>query len=284
MSIVARSQTGRLFAPPRRPAFTLIELLVVVGIIALLIAMLLPSINRARGQAREVKCRTQIREYGVGFQYYLADFRDTFPPHKHYDPSRGDVPPYWYHLIDKYFKRGQLETPTEKQKKDRKRFALAACPELKGRRIDGGVGWEWEYDRDNLGYGYNDFWLGCYPNEWALESYGKVRTKLWRRLGEVRNTSECLLVSDSQPKPDHDWSSSLWWPWIAENGEGVSTRHGARGGGHKVTYKGKSTVYPDGRGNIIWCDGSGNARTSRNINDLAEHRRFWDPDQGVGGW
>jgi prepilin-type N-terminal cleavage/methylation domain-containing protein/prepilin-type processing-associated H-X9-DG protein len=271
--------------PRARAAFTLIELLVVVAIIALLMAILLPAMGRARGQAREVKCRTQLREYGKGFQYYLTEWKDYFPPHKHYDTRRGDVPPYWYNLIDRYFKHGEMDLNPKDSGKRNKSLYLARCPDLKGRRQDdGNQNWEWEYDRDRLGYGYNDFWLGCYPNEWALNYYGRVKTTLWRKLVEVKSPAECLLVADSQPKPDGDWSCSLWWPWIAAAGEGVATRHGERGGFHKVTYKGESTKYPDGRGNIAWVDGSATARTSRNINDLAEHRRYWDPGQGVGGW
>jgi prepilin-type N-terminal cleavage/methylation domain-containing protein len=59
--------------------FTLIELLVVVAIIALLIAMLLPSLGKAREQARTTLCLSRIREFGRAFLLYAEDYQEMFP-------------------------------------------------------------------------------------------------------------------------------------------------------------------------------------------------------------
>jgi prepilin-type N-terminal cleavage/methylation domain-containing protein/prepilin-type processing-associated H-X9-DG protein len=62
-----------------RKAFTLIELLVVISIIAVLVALLLPALGRAKEAGRGTACLSNLRQIGIGLQVYVGDSNNRLP-------------------------------------------------------------------------------------------------------------------------------------------------------------------------------------------------------------
>jgi prepilin-type N-terminal cleavage/methylation domain-containing protein len=82
----------------KRTAFTLVELLVVIGIIAVLIGILLPVLNRARAAANRTVCLSNIRQLGIGMLMYCNDNQGWFPTNA--AAADGTFSPYpddWIH-------------------------------------------------------------------------------------------------------------------------------------------------------------------------------------------
>jgi prepilin-type N-terminal cleavage/methylation domain-containing protein/prepilin-type processing-associated H-X9-DG protein len=66
----------------REHGFTLIELLVVVAIIGILVAMLLPTLNKVREKTRRVACASNLRQVHMALLTYVNDFKGSLPPHR----------------------------------------------------------------------------------------------------------------------------------------------------------------------------------------------------------
>jgi prepilin-type N-terminal cleavage/methylation domain-containing protein len=92
-------------SPRIRHAFTLVELLVVIAIIAILAAMLLPALAKAKEKARATQCVGNLRQWGLAFQMYAADNGDFLPRRGQGVQVLAQInrPDDWFNALPVYF-------------------------------------------------------------------------------------------------------------------------------------------------------------------------------------
>jgi prepilin-type N-terminal cleavage/methylation domain-containing protein/prepilin-type processing-associated H-X9-DG protein len=121
----------------RLRAFTLVELLVVIGIIAILVAILLPALTAARRQAQAVKCAAALREIGNCFKLYENENRGYAPPAKtnsnyriSYASVDSNAAQYWWFFLAKYVTKTTqgTATPSAAERALAQRSILWGCP------------------------------------------------------------------------------------------------------------------------------------------------------------
>jgi prepilin-type N-terminal cleavage/methylation domain-containing protein/prepilin-type processing-associated H-X9-DG protein len=122
----------------QKNGFTLVELLVVIGIIAALIAMLLPALNKARQQAQQVACLSNLRQLGLATQCYLQDNKNTYFPW-----SNNSGVSWWYHVAPEISRQSTTASDVK----------LMHCPSWVGYDIpvwgpSGVKGWTYGYNME----------------------------------------------------------------------------------------------------------------------------------------
>src|SRR5438067_5343919 len=132
----AQPDNGRLVKEPAR-GFTLVELLVVIGIIAVLIAVLLPALNRAREQAKITQCASNIRQLCASLINYAIENHGKFPPSgTFFDPNNTSATPAgtaqnnWFDVdrIGRYLPRTVILGTDVQQGARRVASAVMVCP------------------------------------------------------------------------------------------------------------------------------------------------------------
>ena len=243
----------------RRQAFTLIELLVVIAIIAILLAVLMPSLHRAREQGQRAVCLSYLKTLMLGWSMYADDNGDRIVNGEAYwDPTGAPAAPvptsgphqgerYWVgnDCASGYAQGEQRPLPVQKEA-IRVGALYPYCKAEKAYRCPTGV--RGEMRTYSVGYGMN----GCFDAAGTVNGNRGVRVGktvlMIKRRGEIAVPSPAwrlVFLDEGRISPDAyaiQYLTPQWWdPPFVRHGDGTNVGF-ADGHSDYWKYKGQETL------------------------------------------
>lgn len=204
----------------RQYAFTLIELLVVVAIIVVLIAMLLPSLNQARLQAKDVQCLSNMRQIGLCTGIYAQNYNDVFPLNVDWT---GSEYANWDRLLAPYMNITDMSRTANTTNPPKQNARLLICPRDQTPEPPAGF-----YKRS---YSMNGIRNASGPGNYDTRRPDDglvMRVDSWNnrltapKITQVQNTGETILTYESYGRDSNGSTSSALYnvQWFNNFGSG----------------------------------------------------------------